>query len=294
MTAVLIKAVTFVGIIFLGYFLKRIGFFQEKDFFLLSKIVIKITLPAAIAYSFASMELSPSMLVLTLFGFGGGVLMILLGYLVNRKKSREERAFSMLNVSGYNIGNFALPFVQNFLGPAGVMTTSLFDSGNAVICLGGAYSVASMVGGTSKGGSPVKNIAKALGKSVPFLVYVIMIIVRLLDITLPPVLISFAGTISNANAFMAMLMLGVGFKLTLNKEYTGKLVKYLLLRYSAAAVLASAYYFLLPFSLEIRQALVLVAFAPVASANPPFTAEMKGDIGLSSAFNSLSIVVSIV
>lgn len=94
MTAVLMKAATFVAIIFLGYFLRRIGFFQEKDFFLLSKIVIKITLPGAIAYSFASMELSPSMLVFMLFGFGGGILMILLGYLINAGKSREEQAFT--------------------------------------------------------------------------------------------------------------------------------------------------------------------------------------------------------
>lgn len=294
MTAVLIKAATFVAIIFLGYFLRRIGFFQEKDFFLLSKIVIKITLPGAIAYSFASMELSPSMLVFMLFGFGGGILMILLGYLINAGKSPEERAFGMLNVAGYNIGNFALPFVQNFLGPVGVMITSLFDSGNAVICLGGAYSVAAMVSGKSKGGNPLKAILRSLTRSVPFMVYMIMIIVCLLHIKLPQLVVSFAGTISNANAFMAMLMLGVGFKVELNKEYTGKLVKYLLLRYSVAAALALVYYHFLPFDQEIRQTLAILAFAPVASANPAFTGELKGDVGLSSALNSLSIVTSVV
>ena len=51
----------------------------------------------------------------------------------------------MLNSCGYNIGNFTLPFIQSFLGPVGVITTSLFDTGNACICLGDAYSVASMV-----------------------------------------------------------------------------------------------------------------------------------------------------
>ncbi len=294
MTAVLIKAATFVAIIFLGYFLRRIGFFQEKDFFLLSRIVIKITLPGAIAYSFASMELSPSMLVFMLFGFGGGVLMILLGYFINIRKGREEQAFGMLNVSGYNIGNFALPFVQNFLGPVGVMTTSLFDSGNAVICLGGAYSVAAMACGKAKGENPLKTIFRSLTHSVPFMVYVIMILVCLLHIRLPRLVVSFAGTISNANAFMAMLMLGVGFKVELNKEYTGKLAKYLLIRYSVAALLAAVYYTLLPFDREIRQTLALLAFAPIASASPAFTADLKGDVGLSSALNSLSIVTSII
>ena len=42
------------------------------------------------------------------------------------------------------------------------------------------------------------------------------------------------------------------------------------------------------------QALVLLAFSPIASAVPAFTGEMKSDIGLSSAINSISIVCSIV
>ena len=76
---------------------------------------------------------------------GGGVIYIVLAWLINKKAGKEAQAFAMLNSCGYNIGNFTLPFVQSFLGPVGVITTSLFDTGNACICLGGAYSVASMV-----------------------------------------------------------------------------------------------------------------------------------------------------
>lgn len=59
-------------------------------------------------------------------------------------------------------------------------------------------------------------------------------------------------------------------------------------------VLALCYYFLLPFALEVRQALVILAFSPIGSAIPVFTAELKGDVGLSSVINSVSIVISIV
>ena len=62
----------------------------------------------------------------------------------------------------------------------------------------------------------------------------------------------------------------------------------------AAAVLALCYFFLLPFELEVRQALVILAFSPIGSAVPVFTAELKGDVGLSSAANSIAIVISIV
>lgn len=293
-TAILIKAVTFVLIIFMGYGLKRIGFFQEKDFFLLSKIVLKITLPAAIASSLSGMEVAPSMLILALFGFGSGVLLMLAGYLINIKKGKQEQAFAILNLSGYNVGNFALPFVQSFLGPLGMMSASLFDSGNAFICLGGAYSVAAMVGGVSKGKNPLLNVIKALGKSVPFLVYLLMVSLCLLHLSLPQPVVSFAGTIADANAFLAMLMLGVGFNIKLNKEYTQKLMKYLLLRYGIAGSVSLFFYFCLPFALETRQAMVLITMAPISSSSPAFTGEMGGDVGLSSACNSLSIIISIV
>ncbi len=41
------KAGSFIAIIILGYVLRRRGFFKEEDFYVLSRIVLKITLPAA-------------------------------------------------------------------------------------------------------------------------------------------------------------------------------------------------------------------------------------------------------
>ena len=39
---------------------------------------------------------------------------------------------------------------------------------------------------------------------------------------------------------------------------------------------------------------MILAFSPIGSAVPGFTAELKSDVGLSSAINSISIVISIV
>ncbi len=68
MAAVLSRAACFIGIIFMGYGLRRLGFFKPEDFHVLSKVVLKITLPAAIIVSFAGKEIDPSMLVLCLLG----------------------------------------------------------------------------------------------------------------------------------------------------------------------------------------------------------------------------------
>lgn len=292
MQEILSRAGCFVAIILLGYVLRRINFFKEGDFTVLSKIVLRITLPAAIVSSFAGKEIDLALLSLAVLSLGIGIFYIFVMFVLNIKRGKDTQAFEMLNVAGYNIGNFTLPFVQSFLGPVGVITTSLFDVGNACICLGGAYSVASVV---KHGGkfSPFR-ILKALSKSVAFDTYVVMVLMTVLNFRLPGPVVSLAEIIANGNAFLAMLMIGVGFRLSGDRSQIGSIVRVLLVRYSIGALVAMGCYRFLPFSLEIRQALVVLAFSPIASAAPPFTEELKGDVGLSSAINSISILCSIV
>ena len=186
-----------------------------------------------------------------------------------------------------------MPFTQSFLGPGGVVATSLFDTGNAFICLGGSYSLAAMVK-EKKGGFHILPILKTLVRSVPFDAYIIMTVLSLLHLSLPAPITTFAGIVANANAFLAMLMIGVGFKLTGDRSQMGRVVKILAARYSVGIVLALVFYFLLPLPLEYRQALTILALSPMASAAPAFTGTLKSDIGLSSAVNSLSVVISTV
>lgn len=292
MLDIVMRAASFVGIILLGYFLKKIGFFKQEDFSVLAKITIRITLPCAIITSFSGKTIDPAMLSLTVLAICCGLLYIVIGYVMNIRNSKEKQAFEMLNLPGYNIGTFVIPFVQSFLGPMGVLAVSLFDTGNAVICLGGAYSLAAMVKDGS--GFSVKRIVKALAKSVPFACYITMLLMNLLKLQVPDFVLSFAEIGANANAFMAMLMIGVGFKLESNKTQIRTVVRLLSIRYGVAFALSMLCYHLMPFELEVRQALVILLCSPIGSAVPGFTEELKGDVGLSSAMNSIAIIISIV
>ena len=291
MLDILIKAGCYIAIIILGMVLRAVGFFKEEDFPVLSKIVVKVTLPATIIASAAGRVLDPALLTLALLGFGGGVIYMVVGFLLNRSRGKDAQAFGLLNLPGYNIGTFALPFTQSFLGATGILATSLFDVGNAFVCLGGAFGVATTV--KDGKGFDVRRVAKALSHSAPFLVYVITVGMNLLRIPIPGFIASTASIIAGGNAFLAMLMIGVGFKLDLRKEQLGLIGKMLLARYSVATVLALAYYFLLPFDLEVRQTLVILAFSPIGSAVPGFTSELGGDVGLSCSINSVAILISI-
>jgi len=290
MAEILIRAACFVAIIAAGALLRKTGFFKKEDFHLLSKIVIRITLPAAIITNFAGRELDYSLLFLILVGLACGGVHMATAYLLNRRRGSEYAAFVVLNTSGVNIGNFVLPFAQGFLGPAGVMVVSLFDVGNAFTCLGGAYSVARMVMEKQTKFS-LLPVLRALGKSVPLVTYVIACTLSILRISLPGPVVQLAGIVGNANAFLAMLMLGVGFQLDLKR--VPEVLRLLLPRYLAGIAMAALCWFFLPVPAMYRTALVIPFLGPVATAAPAFTAEMKGDYELASAVNSFSILISI-
>lgn len=292
MTGVLVKAGSFVAIILLGYVLRKINFFKDGDFQVLSKIVLKVSLPAALVSSLANKEIDPSLLFISLLGLGSGVLYIVIMYFLNLKASRDQMAFDVLNTPGYNIGNFTLPFVQSFLGPVGVLTVSIFDVGNAFVCLGGAFGVASII--KSGGKFDVGKICDKLIRSVPFDAYVIMLILGLLKIRVPEAVTSLASIMGGGNAFLAMLMIGVGFNLSGDKTQFRHIAKVISVRYGVAILLAFVFFNFLPLDLEYRQALAVLVFSPIGSAGPAFTAELKGDFGLASAINSVSIIISVI
>ena len=292
MLDILARAGCYIAIIVLGNLLRRKGFFGEETFGVLSKIVIKITLPAALISSAAGRPIDVSMLTLSALGLGTGVMYVLAAMILHRSKDRESRAFAVVNTPGYNIGTFALPFTSSFLGPVGVLATSLFDVGNSFVVLGGSFGVARAV---KEGGKvDVKRVLQAPLSSIPFLTHVMMVFLNLNGWNLPKPVVELAGIIGNANAFLAMLMIGVGFRLSGERSQFGAIARILSVRYGLAALVAAGFWFLLPFETVIRKTLVILAFAPIGSAVPVFTAELKSDVGLSSAINSISIVISII
>ena len=292
MQDILTRAGCFVAAIIMGYVLKKLKALPDNTFPVLTKLVVMITAPCAIIHSFIGTQFDRSMLFLIPMGLLFGIIFMFAAYVFHWHESREWKSFSVLNMSAFNIGSFTLPFAQGFLGPVGVITTSLFDIGNACISLGGAYGIAAVVKEGS--GFSLKRIMKLLVKSVPFVCYVIILTVTLLNIPIPRFINDFTELAGRGNGFLAMFMIGVGFELKADKTMIFKIIKLLFCRFSIAIILAMSCYCLLPFELAVRQALVILCLSPIPSIAPAFTGELGGDIGLSSAVNSFSIVISIV
>ena len=293
MIEVLTKATVFIAIIVMGYLLKRKGFFKASDFRIISKIVLNITLPCAVISNFNNLKIDMSLLFLIFIGIMCNLVTVGAGYLVALKKSDDEKAFNMINFSGYNIGCFAMPYVQNFLGPIGVVATCLFDAGNSLLCTGGTYSIASAVAKTD-GKTTLSSFIKKVFSSIPLNTYIIMLIVSYFNFQIPKPIIMFTDTVGAGNGFLAMLMVGVGLELNLKRRQIGKIVQTLSIRYGISIIMAFIFFIFLPFSLEVRQVLAIIVFAPVSAVSIAFTEKCNGDVGLASAINSSSIIFSII
>ena len=294
MLDVILRASFFFGMIVLAYILKKVGVVRKSDAEALGRIIMNITLPAAILTSFRTYVFDISIMLITLVGFLSTIFMSALGYLISMKKSREERIFYMLNLPAYNIGNFTLPFVSGFLGAVGTVATCLFDMGNALMCVGGNLVVTELaVDGRKKGRSiPLSLLSVFTKPSVA--VYTLMTILAVIGVKLPDIVFDFAASISPANGIIAMFMIGIMFEFTFSKENLKEVVIVNVLRLALAALIAYFFYSLTDFSYEVRKAAAITAFAPISSAAGAFCQDLKGNQELEGFASTLSIMLSLI
>ena len=289
---VLLKALSFVAIIAVGYVLKRIGFFKAEDAKLLSKIVIYLTLPAALIGGFETFSFSLSLLVSIVVGFVASVILLAVGFLLSRGREGTVRALYGLNLPGYNIGTFVMPFVQRFLEPAGIVVISMFDMGQALWSLGGSYAV---VFGSIAGERRVRlrDIVSKLFHSAPFLTYFVMFVLSLCRVRLPAQVFSVAKIFGSGNAFLAMLMIGVMFDLRLERSEIRDVVRILGARYLLNAVFAAAVWALLPVPALVKQVLTVGLFASIPTVTTAYCEKCGCKSSVSGVLGSLSILISL-
>ena len=291
----MVKPLSYVLLIVLGYALKRAGFFGREDYRLMSRIMINITLPCTIVRAFSGFSRDPQMFLIVGISFVCSMLPPILMYLATPGVDTRLRAYRMINIGGYNIGCFSLPLIEAFFGGTGVVAACMFDVGNAVMMTGGAYALTSTLlktGGETR--ESARDILMKFLRSAPFDTYLIVFLLMALNVQLPEAVYTLAQPAANANAFIAMLMIGMMFEPAGDRTKLTEAARELAVRYAIAAVFALACYFLTPFSLIIRQTLAVLCFAPLSSLAPIYTDRCRSDTALASFTNSVSIAVSLV
>lgn len=293
MLDVLIQALSLVAIIALGVATKRWGWASVRDFPLLSKLVLRVTLPCALITSFQAASFSLSLLWLSLVAIVANLAMQVAGYVVAGRQDRDWRPFGVLNVGSYNIGAFATPYISGFMGPQAVVYASLFDVGNSFTAAGTGYAWAMSLSDSQRR-TTLWSFLRHLFSSVIFDTYLALIVLRAFDITLPAQVLQFTGIVGGANTFLAMLMIGIGLQVRLDRSRYVAAATWLGLRYLLTAAFVPIIWFALPFARDIKVVLVMLLFAPIAAMIPGMTHEARGDVQLSTLITSVSIVVGVV
>lgn len=286
------RAVVLIAIIVLANGFKNLGIFsKEEDFDTLSRLIFNITLPCALIVNLNGLNFPISMLSISLLGFICNWCYIFLSKYLG--KTPEEQSFMALNMNGYNIGNFSLPFISFFFSDLAVLSVVLFDAGSSLMVLGGNYTMASRFKYSVSEFDP-KAILRSMLKSPPMIVYLVMIPLSLLSVELPTIIVDTAAIIGSANTFLAMFLIGLALNLKINPFKFTIILKTLAGRYIMAALIAMMIFYLLPFTLEIRQSLAILSFAPVAGLAPMFTKLLGSNVEFAALANSLSIVISLI
>ena len=140
----------------------------------------------------------------------------------------------------------------------------------------------------------LRSIAAKLLGSVPFVVYMLMLVCAVLQLHLPQPVYTLTGLIGGANTFLSMLMIGMMFEMTLDLDKLKQVREVVLYRYVFGIALAWLCFYHVPLSAEVKEVLTLVFLAPSTAIGPIFIARMGGNVELAGFANSITIVLSII
>lgn len=294
MQAVLLKSFTFIFIIFLGNVLKQKGFFDKKDSSLISKIVIKITLPCALLASATSLTFNATTIALLSLGLASNIIMAFGSRLLFAKDSKVEKGSAMFNCSGYNIGNITIPFASVFFAGTGMSYVCMFDIGNSISWLGAVYASANNLVKEDGSKFSIKSLVSTLSKSIPFMTYMLILVLALFNLRLPSQITSVVGSIGSANSFLVMLMIGIMLDIKIGKSQIEKVVKVLGFRLAGFISLSLIVYFLLPLPMLAKEIAMLCLASPIPSVATVFCKELGNESSIPALVNSLSIIIGII
>lgn len=292
MNYIITTASSFVILIILSFFLKHIGILKVEDKVFLGNILMFVNLPCVIISGFKDFEYDNSLLTAIFLAIGVSLISIAIGFVLSLKKTDEEKTLHMMTCSGYNIGIFTIPFVSSFLSSSALVCTLMFDMGNAIMVFGTTAAITSAIVFKKKE-NPIPALLKRMFKTIPFVTYILMLILLAFNITLPDFVYSVTDLGSNSTAYLAMIMIGIMIEFKIDKSEIRTVVSAIIARY-ALALVASFFVYSLSFDIEIRKAIIIALFSPFSTASVVLTQKLGCKYSSVGMFSSLSIIISMV
>ena len=186
-----------------GFFLRKQGVFTNEVNKGLSYLLVNITLPAMILYSFNfafSMELLTSAAIMLSCAFGIHISLILLSMLFYGHFSDPKKYIFKFSTVFSNCGFVGFPVVQGLLGNIGVFYTSIFTIPFNLFMW--SYGVSLFMRQKSSG------LWKNVLKNPPLIATMTGLLVFLLSLQLPSPVLKTLGSIGNMTTPISMFIIG--------------------------------------------------------------------------------------
>jgi predicted permease len=193
----------------IGYFLKKINFFNSSHADLFMKMVFYIAIPGLVFTSFDKIHLDIKLIRLPFFSAFILIFNFVLSYIIGKKLNIQRRTLGtfVLGASILNTG-FCLPFIITLLGDEGVSRFIMFDLGNVIPVITILYFFACKMGSNDFN---TKTVLKKFVFSTPLIALIIAMIMNVLDLHLPNFLLRLATQIGNMVFPLVLFALGIYF-----------------------------------------------------------------------------------
>lgn len=278
-------------IIALGFLGKKLNVVSEKDGEGISDVIFNFTMPALVMKTFNNIRIDRSLALLPLTGilYGGAVALLALAFF--RKEPRKQRGMLAMAVPGFNIGLFAFPLVEGVWGSGALKYFAMFDMGNAFILFVLCYIIGSYF---ASEGSKVdyKYMLRQLTRSVPLMVYIFTLVMRLSGLHYPGVVMDVAGILAPANMPLSLLLMGVYLSFSLERQHKINLLKVLALRYLMGIATGIILYIVLPIGPMLRNTLLAALILPMGMAVIPYTIQFGYDQKFAATVANVTNIIS--
>jgi predicted permease len=284
-------------IIAIGFLLKKFNIISEENGKTIAKLVFNITLPALILSVISSIEITPSLGLITLISLIYCIPIITLALITFRKYPKNIKGLIFMAIIGFNVGHFAYPLIEGIWSDEGLKYIAMFDIGNAivifVICyvLGLIYSPKNDFKDKKE---LLKNIGLKLLKSAPLMSYIIAIILNLAKVEFPLFVSDLLDILSRANMALTLLLLGIFLNFKFEKSQWKNVSLVLIIRYSFGLLVGLLLFFFLPFNLLYRGILAIALILPIGLAIIPFSVEFAYDERIAGMVSNLTIIISFI
>ncbi|WP_296876821.1 AEC family transporter [Thomasclavelia sp.] len=292
MKAIWYQTLIYLLIMMIGYLFKKIKLLKATDSNVLATIIINLTLPCLFFSSSLGFKLNSFIILMMLLGLIANLIMLAITYLFTSKEKPLAKGVYLISASGYDIGNFILPFTISFFSSNEVIYLSSFNVTNTIMCLGLTYVLAYYVV-NHKNNFTCTDFFKQLFSSVSLDVYLLVILLAIFKLQIPDIVIDITKTIGSINIVLVMLMIGLKLDFSFNKQTIKPVFKILTLRLISAFILTGITYFL-PLPKPIKSVLTITYFAPLVSVSSIYANKLGYQGDSVAKATSLSIIISLI